>query len=383
MDDYEGLDYKSIEVYLNEKLTGRELANQVIAYAKGHKAINKNIRRIRVAEQGNGRAGLDSISGLFSPPNQFPALDELIIEVPVSTITSDDLANVLATQQKLQISSKTLKIFPVFPKNLKNLRRLDLDDNQIDTINGSIFKHLTELKNLNLSKNKITTIGAETFVGSLRLMFLNLENNRIITIHERAFKSLECLFELNLSNNRLKNIESTKIFESNKNLRSLYIENNQIETIHENVLIYAPELKELFLSINRIKKIQNVLNTLKNLKILKLSHNPVTDIDFVELAKLPYLEKLELISTQPSFSSINANVTSKSPLLRLILKGCKIQYCDQLNGLCLLFPKLMCLDLTENSELNKLGIVDKKSLQSYKPNTKKKETKPENKKSKK
>lgn len=321
MHPYETEDFTVAPVDIGS-FTGVELAKALTNEAKIQGINNTQIGAI-ILLPADDDAGIDSISSFISG-DPFPNLQELTIKVHVPAVYTDDFANPPKNLSTLQISSKTLTSFPVFHKNLQKLWYLHLGDNKIDSINGSIFKYLENLEVLLLKQNRLTTIGVETFAKLSKLRCLNIADNRIETIQKNAFGHFDKLKILSLSNNRIKEIQSTL----------------------------------------------NALN-MRSLERLRLRHNPVTDVDFVELAKLPNLVELELGSTRPSFENINvsSNSTSFSPLTSLDLSNCNIEYSDHFKGLCYLFPNLKLLELTENPELKKLGIRSKKSLEDYKPET--------------
>ena len=87
--------------------------------------------------------------------------------------------------------------------NLKQLRRLDLSLNCIESLEKGYFSELISLESLDLSGNQIEIIEDNMFLNLYNLRILDLSFNRIYYVNPESFVGLRNLKELNLSVNNL------------------------------------------------------------------------------------------------------------------------------------------------------------------------------------
>jgi Leucine-rich repeat (LRR) protein len=80
---------------------------------------------------------------------------------------------------------------------MKILNRLYLEEK---------YKNIDELENIDLSYQKINRIEYDTFYGLKNIKTLNLSNNEIDTLDPILFKDLFLLENIDLSNNKLNKI---------------------------------------------------------------------------------------------------------------------------------------------------------------------------------
>ncbi|EAY24529.1 leucine-rich repeat domain-containing protein [Microscilla marina] len=119
----------------------------------------------------------------------------------------------------------------LFLKDFKQLKRLNLDDNDLESLD--LFKYMPQLQMLNLSNNEIENI--DDLWGLTNLQWLNINNNQIENID--CLQLLDNLLFLMMSNNRIKEIESLKHLSK---LRVLDIGGNHIKDVTP--LVDLPEL---------------------------------------------------------------------------------------------------------------------------------------------
>ncbi|GAW82912.1 hypothetical protein, conserved [Plasmodium gonderi] len=105
--------------------------------------------------------------------------------------------------------------------NLKNLKKLNLEGNNINSVKH--LSHLEILKDLNLSNNKISKMSPDTF--PVLLQSLNLSNNLIRNLS--PLSTLKNLETLDLRVNRIDNIEEFKFLKDMNNLKTLYLNGNR------------------------------------------------------------------------------------------------------------------------------------------------------------
>jgi Leucine-rich repeat (LRR) protein len=171
-------------------------------------------------------------------------------------------------REELKFLFKGLTELPEEIGKLKNLKILELSDNQI----GEIPDVIAELKNLTR---------------------LNLSNNKISIIPD-AIAELKNLIELDLGGNQISVIPD--VIAELKNLTTLYLWNNQISEIPD-AIIELENLAELGLDSNQISEISNAITKLTNLTELHLSDNQISEIPN-EIAELQKLKTLDLRDNQ-------------------------------------------------------------------------------------
>lgn len=110
-------------------------------------------------------------------------------------------------------------------KNIRNLRRLNLNDNKIRFIQCGVFAVLTDLKELNVAKNEIEDLFINTFHTLRKLQYLNLSKNQLTCLVEGLFSFNEELRELLLEGNSLTYI-SPNSFDDLKQIEIIDIHNN-------------------------------------------------------------------------------------------------------------------------------------------------------------
>ncbi|SBS89454.1 leucine-rich repeat protein (LRR5), partial [Plasmodium malariae] len=146
--------------------------------------------------------------------------------------------------------------------NLKNLKKLNLEGNNINSI--KYLENLCNLKHLNLSNNKISKVCYDSFPRSLES--LNVSNNLIRSgkcisgeeSHRQnlsPFSILENLEMLDLRVNRIDNIEEFKYLKNLNNLKTLYLNGNR--KIKEQFVIIKNMLNQIENFDDKIMKEQN------------------------------------------------------------------------------------------------------------------------------
>ncbi|VVC28808.1 Leucine-rich repeat,Leucine-rich repeat domain, L domain-like,Leucine-rich repeat, typical subtype,Leucine [Cinara cedri] len=150
--------------------------------------------------------------------------------------------------------------------NLTNLAEINLSDNCIRSIKG--LDNLINLRKLILSNNKITKL--QCLDKLINLKELILIGNRITKIENLKLPELNYL---DLSVNKIETIQNLHECPKLKKLRMCY---NNIETIEN--LQYNTLIEHLDLFMNEINNINGIF-CLKNLNILVMDYNPITNED--------------------------------------------------------------------------------------------------------
>ncbi|XP_022246241.1 protein slit-like isoform X2 [Limulus polyphemus] len=133
-----------------------------------------------------------------------------------------------------------------------------------------------EVKRIDLDHNNITSIRAEDFQGLHRLKILQLRNNGIVTIERGAFRDTVSLERLDLSNNKLTAI-GAKTLRGAPRLLNLQFDNNEIACIDDAALRGLHHLEILTLNKNNLTTLgKNLFENMKKLRIMRISDNPFT-----------------------------------------------------------------------------------------------------------
>lgn len=203
---------------------------------------------------------------------------------------------------------------------LKNLKSLDLAENNLTYIPSGVFNKMSKLEELVLDGNKISNIDKEAFVGLDNLKDLLFEDNMVNDI--QAVEVLTSLDTLFMRNNRVESIDSIKRLE---NLTSFWAGNNKITNIE--VLDNLKKLSWVNLEDNNISSIESLKN-LSELKRLNLSNNNIEDISVLE-------DKLKLEWLEISENKIVSIVAVRNllQLTNLNLKNNKINDIEPLKNL--------------------------------------------------
>lgn len=190
--------------------------------------------------------------------------------------------------------------------DLKNLKRLILNNNFLEKIGKNTFSSLTNLQTLDLSSNLLSIIDSEAFSALENLFFLYLHDNCIKAMDKFHFASNEFqkihlsmnlitalphmenvnrIHELDLSSNKIEILNFRKYFTV---LHSLKVSRNKISSvIADNQTPIVHSINSLYMSQN------NITNTFQlaefiNLIQLDLSQNPIDyqmNIDFLNRHK--------------------------------------------------------------------------------------------------
>ena len=87
-------------------------------------------------------------------------------------------------------------------KNAKNLKTIDIAQNNIEEIGSGIFVEAPNLEIIILQKNKIRMIHNKAFEGLSKLKFMTLDDNQILFIYPQTFSGLFSLQYLFLNGNK-------------------------------------------------------------------------------------------------------------------------------------------------------------------------------------
>lgn len=181
--------------------------------------------------------------------------------------------------------------------HLYRLRKLQLNNNKIETIEQFGFTDLYSLRELYLERNEIKELQKNIFKGLRNLEILKLNNNKLRVLKDRTFEGLSKLKELYLERNETEIIENLAFF-GIQNLRILKLNDNKFNSNLNNKLSYIFKdlinLRELYLERNEIKFIYGIINIFhfQNIEKLNLNGNKIDAINpkmFKDLGNLSEL----------------------------------------------------------------------------------------------
>lgn len=200
-------------------------------------------------------------------------------------------------------------------KQLKNLRMLNMYENQLESLDGIGLLAKTPLEDLNLGNNLVKQIPAE-MGGLTSLKSLWLDDNRLDEFPV-VICSLVKLTELRLSSNQIPVVPHS--IAALKNLTTLALDNNKLTEfplgilelkylehlwMRQNLLMELPEnldtldkLQTLSVSSNEIDALPLCLASMPTLTCIFANANKLKGVDD-QLCKLPALEKLNLANNR-------------------------------------------------------------------------------------
>uniref|UniRef100_A0A0M3IJQ0 Chaoptin n=1 Tax=Ascaris lumbricoides TaxID=6252 RepID=A0A0M3IJQ0_ASCLU len=183
--------------------------------------------------------------------------------------------------------------------SFQKFNRLDLSYNQISTVSANAFSSISHLRQLDLSYNKIVHIPAGTFTNVAKSMQrLNLEENQLHTL-PAALQQLRTLEYLNMNSNKLITLDNNTVNNLKPALAELLLAFNRLTEIPTQVLDGMSKLKHLDLAKNRIRSVNRLAfgkfdGTGTSLVRLNLAGNLIEQItdpgSFLYMSSLAYLD---------------------------------------------------------------------------------------------
>jgi Leucine-rich repeat (LRR) protein len=131
--------------------------------------------------------------------------------------------------------NKEAKFIPCdIGKEIPALEAFEVSECSLMIIRKENFANMANLKLLNLNRNQINSISRESFRLLFNLERLTLKGNQIESLDSRLLNDLENLKVFVVSNNQLQTL-SEGFFEKNPKLQGIWLDNNLIETLSAEV----------------------------------------------------------------------------------------------------------------------------------------------------
>ena len=161
-----------------------------------------------------------------------------------------------------------------FDHHFQNLSKLRIMNTKIDKLENIIFSLFKKLDDLKILKNKqLKTIDYDSFTNLKQLTRISLTENAIESFDKRHFSELTNLEYLKLSELNVVSIEEN-IFENLRNLTNLDLSYCGLENLNPRSFIGLRQLETLDLRLNNLKEFDlRILDNLSQIKIVNLSGN--------------------------------------------------------------------------------------------------------------
>ncbi len=152
--------------------------------------------------------------------------------------------------------------------NFRSLIDLNLSFNQIKTIELDAFSGLFFIKQIDLSFNKLEYLNPHLFSKTYIIfpLNLNLSNNLIKVIDGSLLQNLKSLVELNLSFNSIDSIHDDS-FINLRFLKTLFLNDNNYIPLTNRTLLGLKSIKNIYLSSNLFLSQSNIMSIIKSLQL--------------------------------------------------------------------------------------------------------------------
>lgn len=217
----------------------------------------------------------------------------------------------------LDLNGNNISHIDPFPKDLK-MRRLQLANNILQSVERSSFAGLEYLIDVDLSGNNISKVDPEAFMDSRGLLnvelqgnplkheggpflisttlqFLDISSCQLTSLDQQFFENITSLTSLDLSKNPLKSLDSGT-FDDLTVLDTLKLDDCQLSYIASDTFINLVGLKHLELSGNMLTDTvwSEVLGNLVRLEYLNLRNSKISQLGEYSFANTTNLETLIL-----------------------------------------------------------------------------------------
>ncbi|CAH0590056.1 unnamed protein product [Chrysodeixis includens] len=233
--------------------------------------------------------GLSNLTELYINNNLITVVPKYSFRNQTELKSLDLSMNRITTIEEYGLPLINLQYFKIFGNCLKGeinknvfsparyLRFLDMANFNLTSINDFAFFNLTLLARLNISNNQIQTVSPNNFMGVDNMYSLDMSYNNItnLTFSNSTLTHLKAVY---LNNNKLTNV--SRLFVNKCNLLYLDLSNNNIGNPIEIGSHFLPNLTVLHLANNKIIEFNNPkTDTLIELIDLGLSSNGIKEIN--------------------------------------------------------------------------------------------------------
>nr|CAH7759567.1 unnamed protein product [Callosobruchus chinensis] len=186
-------------------------------------------------------------------------------------------------------STNTSYIEPGAFAEMNKLQQLYITNNNILRILNNTFNPLPQLKTLDLSHNALTEVEPNFLAGNLNLTYLNMSSNRLTLLNFKDTDRSIKLVSINVQNNLISTINFANI-----SANFAYFSHNTLRQIQGCTL----NVQNLDLSYNNMSTLPSIDKNCSKyqfrVRILKLSHNALTQLDDNFFNAFPNLTSLDV-----------------------------------------------------------------------------------------
>lgn len=152
-----------------------------------------------------------------------------------------------------ELSARHAALHVITKKNfagLKNMKSLNLADNQIKFIDPDAFDDLVALEELDLSNNQLGDLDDEMFRKLKNLRILRIGGNNMHAIHPNLFKNLRNLVDLSISHQQISELNE-HLFKQNAKLQNIWMNSNKIKSLSPNMFTKQKNLEYVDIRDNK------------------------------------------------------------------------------------------------------------------------------------
>ncbi|XP_037038561.1 protein artichoke-like [Bradysia coprophila] len=229
------------------------------------------------------------------------------------------------------------------------LEMLNVAGNQLNNVDEIIRIMPSRLTLLDVSSNYLGKMNRRSFERYRKLEYLILSNTNLSDIEPNIFRYMNYLIALDMSNNQLENVDFVSFLKDVKTLQYFNIAANQLKNIPEIIELLPPTLLMLDLSSNFVNTLNgNSFERFKNLAYLNMSRSNLTDIKFNPIPSNTAI-KLRILDVSHNHLS-NIDFSSFSSMFKSVhllrLDNNELTEIDSLHPSD--FPELFYLSLANN-----------------------------------
>lgn len=315
----------------------------------------------------------DSI--IVANAKQWQKIDNIItVEESNSTIFPSAIFTAFPLLKKVHINRFGIrKLSAETFRDASKIVKIALEGNQIEILPKNAFTTCIMLTELDLSNNRLRHIDDDALSGLISLQKLHLYRNQLTALRRQMFIDLIALEQIDLKENAIESIDE-KTFDLPK-LETIFMSENRLKTLPAN--LFGPNVETFDVRDNQITHLGDAFVNSSQLLLIMLNHNPLEDLNLLQIAQMPNLhglslcgtgltiDTLESLSTLPDiqfdvkFLDVSENNLSNSNILSMLkpfralwhlnLSNNRFTTIDGLGQIKQTFPDLVGVDVNNNS----------------------------------
>ncbi|XP_075990722.1 uncharacterized protein LOC142986240 [Anticarsia gemmatalis] len=181
--------------------------------------------------------------------------------------------------------------------SLKKLKKLKLDGNQLSVIVDNMFGRNRELRMLSLARNRLALLAPAALANLTSLKHLDISHNKIDRFHLQTFAPVvDSLETINFSGNNLPLNEIAIVLQILPGIHGVGLANLSLPEIPPNFFTYNKNLRVLDISWNKLTNFPyKLLSKTEHLQRLDISHNKLQTLSEMDLKRLEAIAHLNLV----------------------------------------------------------------------------------------